>query len=101
MRGWIGHAFFLVLCFDHKVARNENGTNRHIAAGCGISGASERDTQIPFILLPARLERATPAFGGQYSIQLSYGSATQSRLAARPTDPSLRREQAPTWSAYA
>ena len=27
---------------------------------------------------PARLERTTPAFGGQYSIQLSYGREARS-----------------------
>src|SRR5476649_2245361 len=75
MRGRIGHAFFLVLRFDHEIAGDENGADGHIATGSGISGACQRDAQIPFILLPARLERATPAFGGQYSIQLSYGSA--------------------------
>ena len=34
---------------------------------------------------PARFERTTPAFGGQYSIQLSYGreSAKHSGFAAR------------------
>ena len=75
MRRWIGHALFLVLRFDNEIARNEDSADRHTAAGRGICGACKRDAQIPFILLPARLERATPAFGGQYSIQLSYGSA--------------------------
>ena len=35
---------------------------------------------------PARLERTTPAFGGQYSIQLSYGREGVS-LAARRGQP--------------
>jgi hypothetical protein len=30
-------------------------------------------SQLQFVARPARFERTTPAFGGQYSIQLSYG----------------------------
>ena len=34
---------------------------------------------------PARLERTTPAFGGQYSIQLSYGRDSDSVAGRRQT----------------
>ena len=43
---------------------------------------------------PRRFERPTPAFGGQYSIQLSYGRPAQSwnRVASRQVMPTGGRE---------
>ena len=41
------------------------------------------------LVRPTRFERATPAFGGQYSIQLSYGHRLRS-LADRASCPVMR-----------
>jgi hypothetical protein len=69
---------FFVARLEGTAARNENGADRDFARcgclACQRQGAKQQSL-VARIVLPARLERATPAFGGRYSIQLSYGSA--------------------------
>ncbi len=53
----------------------------------GTTWAKSLDLSDCFLARPRRLERPTPAFGGQYSIQLSYGRAETSLM---PTNSVLR-----------
>ena len=43
-----------------------------------------------FLARPTRFERATPAFGGQYSIHLSYGRAERAKGYRVSLSPSMR-----------
>ena len=65
---------------DQKV----DGRIRGIAIPLGRKmGQALRTRPIDVLARPARFERTTPAFGGQYSIQLSYGRHEHCRLRRR------------------
>ena len=95
MSGRIGSTLFLVARLEDAAADDENRADGHLARARGFLRQSERAPEVPLvarIVLPARLERATPAFGGRYSIQLSYGSAANARSGVPLRSPSPRLE---------
>jgi hypothetical protein len=57
---------FRMLCL--RTTSADNATAR-----CSARGRIARKCQSERLARPRRFERPTPAFGGQYSIQLSYG----------------------------
>ncbi len=77
MRSWVWPALLLISRLENVAPDNQDGTDGDLAINGSLRRERDRALQealVARIVLPARLERATPAFGGRYSIQLSYRS---------------------------